>query len=138
MKAYKTFSPPKWLLDQIGSEYGGVYTVYVLDAKEYLETAETLTRNKRFSAEAQGNLAEPFTEVELRTAILYRCVTKDAASLPKELPSKLFEILSLVAIPLNMLTQEEGRMLLECFCDPEKDQHSALDKSGSAGHGAFG
>jgi len=121
MKPYKTFSPPKSLLDQIGQEYGGVYTVYVLDAKEYLETAETLTRNKRFSAEAQGKLAEPFTESELRTAILYRCTTKDDAPLPKDLPSKLFEVLSCVAIPLNMLTQEEGRHLLECFCDPKEN-----------------
>ena len=121
MKPYKTFSPPKSLLDQIGSEYGGVYTVYVLTAQEYLETAETLTRNKRFSAEAQGKLAEPFTESELRSAILYRCVLKDSGSLPKDLPSKLFEVLSLVAIPLNMLTQDEGRALLECFCDPKEN-----------------
>jgi len=121
MKPYKVFVPPQSLLDQIGQEYAGEYTVYVLDAKEYLETAETLTRTKRFSAEAQGKLAEPFTESELREAILYRCVLKDSGPLPKDLPSKLFEVLSVVAIPLNMLTQEEGRMLLECFCDPKEN-----------------
>jgi hypothetical protein len=128
MRPYKVFVPPQSLLDQIGQEYAGAYAVHILDAQEYLETAEHLTVTKRFSAEAQGNLAVPFTEAELRTAILYRCVTKDDAPLPKGLPSKLYEILSLVAIPLNMLTQEEGRALLECFCGPEEDQHSALDQ----------
>ncbi|MDR0470725.1 MAG: hypothetical protein LBH79_03220 [Nitrososphaerota archaeon] len=136
MKPHKTFVPPQWLLDQIGSEYAGTYTVYVLDAQEYLETAETLTRTKRYEAQKQGETAEVFTESELRSAILYRCVTKDTGPLPKDLPSKLFEILSVVAIQLNMLTQDEGRQLLECFCDPKKDQHCALDQSGPAGVGA--
>ncbi|MCL2477616.1 hypothetical protein [Candidatus Bathycorpusculum sp.] len=133
MKAYKTFVPPKSLLAQIGSEYAGEYVVYILDAKEYLETAETLTRTKRYEAQKQGEQAEPFTESELREAILYRSVTKDRGPLPKTLPSKLFEGLSCVAIPLNMLTHEEGRQLLECFCDTKENQHCPLGESCSAG-----
>jgi hypothetical protein len=138
MKPYKIFVPPKSLLAQIGQEYAGVYTVYILDAKEYLETAETLTQTKRFEAQKRGEQTEVFTEAELRSAILYRCTTKDGGPLPKDLPSKLYEILSCVAIPLNMLTQEEGRQLLECFCDVEEDKYCSLDKLSSAGHDPLG
>jgi hypothetical protein len=121
MKPYKTFTPPEFLLSQIGVEYAGTYTIHVLNAKEYLQAAEELTQQKRFDAQKEGKQAEPFTEAEFKVAILYKSVTKDGELLPQELPSKLYEILSSVAIPLNTYSQEEGRQLFECFRGPEKN-----------------
>jgi hypothetical protein len=116
MKPHQTFTPPAQLLAQIGEEYNGTYTVHILNAKEYLQAAEELIQAKRFEAQKKGETWKGnIPETELRNAILHASVTKDGQPLPQELPSKLYEILSFVAVPLNMLSQEEGQNLLESF-----------------------
>lgn len=122
MKAYKTFVPPTSLLAQLGEEWSGTYTIHVLTAKEYLNVAEELTQKKRLESQAKNKVwVGEITETELRSAVIYRAVTKDGAALTADLPSKLFEILAFIAVPLNMITQSEGQELLKLFRDPTKN-----------------
>jgi hypothetical protein len=116
MKPYQTLTLPDKLVEQFGPQFKGTYTVHLLNAKEYLQTAEELTLKKRQELQKQDEVFNgQISEIELRTAIVYKAVTKDDNPLPEDIPSKLYEILAYVAIPLNMLNQDEGVELLKLF-----------------------
>jgi hypothetical protein len=116
MEPYQTITLPEKLIEQLGPQFKGTYTIHILNAKEYLQTAEELTLKKRQELQAINETFNgQISEVALRTAIVYKSVTKDGQPLPEDIPSKLYEILAYVAIPLNMLNQDEGVELLKLF-----------------------
>jgi hypothetical protein len=118
MKQAQTFTLTPELAAQygFGQEHQGTYIINQLNAKEYLQAAEELTQQKRLESQTQGETFKgQLNETDLRNAIFYKTVTKDGQPLAQDIPSKLYEILAFVAIPLNMLSQDEGTALLKLF-----------------------
>lgn len=108
MKAFKTFELPQSILDIIGEEWKGKYTVYTISAKEYRLFLEELLQAKRMSnVEWDGNLQV----TEVQEHILRKTVKFNDGSLPEEMPSKLYDLLYNIAIPLNMSTPAEAKAL---------------------------
>jgi hypothetical protein len=85
-------------------------------AKEYLATAEQVIQELRSEANSKG---ETWTgilpQTMLHRAVVYAACRKDGEVLPDDIPSKLFELLASVAVPMNTLSEAEQRNLLSCF-----------------------
>jgi len=109
MKPVKTFQIPREILEQIGKEWEGTYTVHMLNAREYLQTAEELVQEARQKPNWNGELSE----MELKYRLTCKATTKDGQPLNpnSELPAKLYELLSSVALPVNTLTRAEAQQL---------------------------
>jgi hypothetical protein len=106
MKPVKTFSLPQQIVKQIGKEWDGKFTVHLLNAREYLEVGEDLIAETR-SKNPSWNGELP--ETELRYRLVCKAVTFNDKSInpETEIPSKLYEILQVEALPINTLSRQE-------------------------------
>lgn len=109
MKPHRTFDLPETVVKEIGEEWRGKYTVHLLNAREYLTVAEEMVQELRESKEWNGQISD----IDLRYRITVKAVTLNNKPLDakKEIPSKLYEMLSMFALPLNTLSVKEGQDL---------------------------
>ena len=109
MKPVKTFTIPDSIIEAIGSEWKGTYTVYLLDAEEYLATGEDIVTELREKGEWHGIMPE----AKLKKRIVCKSITLNEKPLAPDafIPSKLFEVLQAYSVPLNMLSQQEAQDL---------------------------
>ena len=109
MKPIKTFTLPDSIIEAVGSEWKGTYTVHLLDAEEYLATGEDIVNELR----AKGEWTGVMPEAKLKKRIVCKSITFNDKPLEPDafMPSKLFEVLQAYSVPLNMLSQQEAQDL---------------------------
>ncbi len=108
MKPFKSFELPQNVLDIVGEEWKGKYIVYTISAKEYRTFLEELIQSKRVSTpDWDGNIQV----TDVQEHILRKTVKLNDKDLPIEMPSKLYDLLFNIAIPLNMSTPAEAKAL---------------------------
>ena len=122
MKPIKTFQLPDSIVQAIGKEWAGAYTVHELNAREYVQALSEATS---FMVEecAKQNADKPeeertqwngvISEDVMRVFLVCKSVTLNGRQLdPRiDLPAKLYEPLSLMVLPLNTLSMDEFKTL---------------------------
>lgn len=115
-KLLTEYQPQMNLMQQIGDEWAGTYTVRMLMSKEYLAVTEEVIQKLRSEAQIRGDVWNgvlPTSEVQ--RGLVFKACSKDGEALPDDIPAKLFEVLASVAIPLNTLDVAEGQQLYKLF-----------------------
>ena len=110
------YQPQMNLMQQIGDEWAGTYTVRMLMSKEYLAVTEEIIQAKRAEAQLRGDEWDgtiPLTEI--RRGIVFKSCSKDGQPLAEDIPAKLFELLASVSVPMNTLDVSEGQALFTLF-----------------------
>ena len=113
MEPHKTFTLPKEIVESIGKKWAGDYTVNILSAREYLAIGDELARDLTVEQE--------IPRFKLQYEVVKKAVLKDGKPIEEDMPSKLYEALSSVVLPLNMLNQNEATVLFRLFRRPTKD-----------------
>ena len=91
----------------IGDKWAGVYKIHLLSAREYLQVGEQLVQKQRKDPNWNGQM----DMTELRIMLVCKATLRDDKSLDTEIPSKLYELLSAIALPLNTLSTQETEQL---------------------------
>ena len=94
-------------------KWAGDYTVNILSAREYLAIGDELARDLTVEQE--------IPRFKLQYEVVKKAVLKDGKPIEEDMPSKLYEALSSVVLPLNMLNQNEAAALFRLFRRPTKD-----------------
>jgi hypothetical protein len=112
----KTITLPQSLVDEIGAEYAGTYTVRMLMSKEYLAVTERLIQEERERAlQREQTWTGELPRTLIQRGLVYAACQKDGKPLPDDVPVKLYELLASAALPMNTLSQAEGQELYSLF-----------------------
>ena len=97
---------------QIDKKWTGKYEIRQLNAKEYLQIGEKCLQKVRMELIKQGRDNEPpvIPPFMFNFEVVLASVRFKGKRLPENIPSKLYEILSSYAIPLNLLTPQEREL----------------------------
>jgi len=109
MKPVRELELPKEIVEALGKEWAGTYTIGMLDAEEYLMIGEELFQELRAKPDWKGFIPES----KAKKRLVLKSVLHDGKPIPDDafLPCKLYEILQQLVMPLNGLTTQEGQDL---------------------------
>jgi hypothetical protein len=109
MKPVRTLELPKELVETLGKEWAGTYTIGMLDAEEYLMIGEELFQELRTKPDWKGTIPTS----KARKRLVLKSVLHDGKPIPDDvfLPCKLYEILQQLSMPINELTIPEAQDL---------------------------
>ena len=92
----------------LGDKWAGVYKIHILSAREYLQVGESLVQQQR---QRDANWNGQMDMNELRIMLVCKATLHNDKPVDPEMPSKLYEILSMIALPLNTISVQETEQL---------------------------
>ena len=104
MELAQTITIPAAML---GDKWAGVYKIHILSAREYLQVGESLVQQQRKNPNWNGQMDMN----ELRINLVCKATLHNDKPVDPEMPSKLYEILSMIALPLNTISVQETEQL---------------------------
>jgi len=104
----KTFNATKGLIDLLGEEWAGTYTIRQLNSTEFIHIADELIDDMR----KQGRDVFTVPAWYRTERMVYKSVLHNGEPVPfGTLPAKLFELLVLDVVSLNSLSPQEKQEL---------------------------
>lgn len=110
------------LVEELGKEWEGEYEVSQLPANEYVNLGDELVDEAR----KQGRDVFDVPRSQFNMRLVLKACRHNGKALPQSVPSKLFEILANIALPLNTLSLAEKQ---ELFLESENADPSTPTSS---------
>ena len=111
----KTFKATPKLVETIGKKWAGTYKVRQLNSREYIAIGDELIEEMR---KLERNILD-VPQAYANEMLVFRCTTHNEKPLERPLPSKLLELLLVIALELNTISLDERR---DIFLQPVTTQ----------------